>query len=321
MSNTKYAYRKTIDKKRKIYKYYDENGAEIHNKNTLEYLRTIYIPPAYKNVKIDLNPNARVRVKGIDKAGRQQWLYNPTWVKKTSERKYCRLIQFGKVLPKIRRDIEITLNNKEGKEKIIALILYIIINCKFRIGNKKFKEAYNSYGITTLTKRQVKITNGSILFDFIGKKGVPNQCLLKDKKIAGIMRNLYNNRTAKENLFIYENKIANEKKEITSCDINDYLKKYGKITSKDFRTWIANIQFLTYLKEMQSTVKQHTEKERKKVVKEVVAKTAEELHHTPAICKKSYINRQLLEDYITTGLVLKGDVETAFIKYLEKRCK
>ncbi len=100
---------------------------------------------------------------------------------------------------------------------------------------------------------------------------------------------------------------------------NEYLKKYGKFSSKDFRTWMANVQYLSHLQEFHKEMKHITEGERKKVVSETVKKTAEELHHTPAICRKSYINQQLISDYIMKGDVVKG--EKGFIAYLEKRCK
>ena len=32
------------------------------------------------------------------------------------------------------------------------MALYLIDNCNFRIGSKKYKELYNSYGVTTLSK-------------------------------------------------------------------------------------------------------------------------------------------------------------------------
>lgn len=315
-----YAYRKTISLKLKKFKYYDESGKEIKDKKKLEYIKSIHIPPAYRDVKIDLNPRAKIRVKGIDEAGRKQWLYNPTWNVLRSKQKYCRLIGFGKALPSLRKDIDYKLNNskEDSKERVIALILYIIINCKFRIGNKFFRDNYNSYGITTLTKKQVKVDKNSVLFDFIGKKGVPNKCLLKDKKVSGIIANLYHNKNSKDNLFTYEG-LDKTEHAISSCDINEYLKKYGKFSSKDFRTWMANVQYLSHLQEFHKDMKHITEGERKKVVSETVKKTAEELHHTPAICRKSYINQQLISDYIMKGDVVKG--EKGFIAYLEKRCK
>jgi DNA topoisomerase-1 len=321
----KYAYRQTINAKKKLFKYVDASGKPIHDKSTLEYIRSIYIPPAYKDVEINLSPTAKIRIKGTDEAGRRQYLYNPQWTKRASDTKYCRIVKFGEEMPKIQKDILHQLDNSEPetKERMIALIIYIIMTCNFRIGNRKFRERYNSYGVSTLTKKQVKIKQGSIFFDFIGKKGVPNQCLLKDKKVVGIIKRLYNNRKNSDDLFMYSN--GDKSCQICSNDINEYLKKYGGFSSKDFRTWMANVEFIKNLRIYHQELKPHMEKERKKVVSEAVIASSIQLHHTPAICRKSYISGVLINDYIgdERGALAteKGTVDDVVLKNLRKFCK
>ena len=56
----------------------------------------------------------------------------------------------------------------------IAIVIYMIINCGFRIGNEKYKTENNSFGITTLLYKHLNFYKNELTIDFIGKKGVRN---------------------------------------------------------------------------------------------------------------------------------------------------
>ena len=117
-------------------------------------------------------------------------------------------------------------------------------------------------------------------------------------------------------------------------DLNNYLAKFD-VTTKDLRTWNANIIFLkNFKREVESMI--HGEisyddktepqklKIRKKMIKEAIIKTAVSLHHTPAICKSSYICKNIIKDMeekesIFKGLVNKNIVFEDFLKNLLKK--
>lgn len=85
--------------------------------------------------------------------------------------------------------------------------------------------------------------------------------------------------------------------------MNNYLKNFD-ITTKDLRTWNANIIFLKNLKkniEMLYNINDYNEKSdpqklkiRKKIIRESLKNTTSLLHHTPAICKSSYIYKNII---------------------------
>ena len=104
-------------------------------------------------------------------------------------------------------------------------------------------------------------------------------------------------------------KLKSSRKKIFSIDsteVNLYLKKYGDFTSKDIRTWRANILFIT------NVCKYHDGNTKPKdTVKRASEKTAELLHHTPSISKKSYIFKELITAYL-----LETD---KFIRYFGKK--
>ena len=72
-----YYIRKIKTKRRNKYthEYKDKNGKSVSKKILKPYLN-IYIAPAYDNVKINKNLNAKVLAIGYDEKGRSQYIYN-----------------------------------------------------------------------------------------------------------------------------------------------------------------------------------------------------------------------------------------------------
>ena len=287
-----------ITRKKKSDKEYDffYNNKKVTDKKILEKVYKIYIPPAYNDVKIYLDNN--IVATGIDKLGRKQYIYSEHMKQLREEKKYCQLIKLSLNIKKLKNKINKDLLNKSfTKNKLIALILKIMDLCNFRNGNKKYEEKYGSHGLTTLYKKHFIIKNDNVTINFIGKKGVQNNCIIKNKSIQNIIKKIYDKNIDKDN----KNYIFYP---ITIYDVNKYLEKFN-VSSKDLRTWNANIIFLkNFKKEISildfSLYNEYNEKKKlntkKKLIREAINKTAISLHHTPSICKSSYIFKNLLND-------------------------
>ena len=203
-------------------------------------------------------------------------------------RKYCQLVKLGKNISKLKKKINDDLLLKTlSHNKIIALILKIMDLCNFRGGNKKYEERYGSYGLTTLHKKHIIIKDDHVEIDFVGKKGINNNCIIKNEHIQDIIKKVYKTATLRDP-YIFKN--------ISMYDLNKYLDQFD-ITSKDLRTWNANIIFLKNLKTEIINIddnKYISLKIKKKVIREAIKKTAVLLHHTPSICKSSYIYKNII---------------------------
>lgn len=248
------------------------------------------VPPAWINIKI-YPKSSNIYCTGYDSIGRKQYIYKHSYVKKKTKQKFCNLIDFSKKLPKIIKTINKNITKKWSKDKIIALILKIMIHCNFRIGNEIYKKKYNSFGLTTLQNNHITFINNKIKIKFIGKKGVLNKCVITDPLII-------NNMPKKKSKYYF----SYNKQNIKATDINIFIKKFGTFSSKDFRTWSANIIILNKL---QKSKNYKTDKLRKKNIKKIIEQTAKDLHHTPAICKKSYIHPKLVDLYILHPIKFK----------------
>ena len=148
--------------------------------------------------------------------------------------------------------------------------------------------------------------------NFIGKKGVFNQCDIKDRRIVDMIKSLYKLTKKNENIFSYIDPDTKKKILIDENDVNEYLKQFGEnITSKNFRTYNANMYYINIItnKEIPNTITA-----RKKLSNDIIKQVSKELHHTSAICKKSYLNNDLIDTYINSP----NKFNTYFIKNKNK---
>lgn len=293
---------RSYNKTKKKYNYYNRKTKKyISDKAPLyKHLSSIYIPPAYKNVKLSSKINSKVVAIGIDEAGRSQYVYSKKWKEEQSIIKFVDLIHFGRKLKRIRKDITSTINmcivksNYNDKDCIIALIIYLIDKCNFRVGNDKYRKLYNSYGITTINASHLKRLTNSYKIEFVGKKGVINKSMVTNKNVNFLLDKLCNMHRNKDYLFQYYDN--GESYRITEKHINDFLKKYHpSISVKMFRTWSANYMLL---KELINYPSPKDEKEAKRNVRDAIAKAAESMHHTRTVSKKSYMNNEIIDMYL-----------------------
>ena len=93
------------------------------------------------------------------------------------------------------------------------------------------------------------------------------------------------------NLFVNEYIFKHNDKTITSNDVNKYLynfyKKFNlKITTKDLRTLNANTLFMKFFNKNINY---------KNPIKKSIEDTALKLHNTYAVCKKNYIDPEIIK--------------------------
>ena len=265
------------------YQYFDKNHNIITNKKALSLIPSIYIPPAYDNVKISLNPKSKILAIGEDNKNRKQYIYHKNVIKKNSNEKFCKLITLGQIYPKIIKKINHDLKQSEDlKLKHIATIIRIIIDCNFRVGNKIYEKQNKSYGVTTLKKKHFTLNKNNVIIKFNGKKNVINKCKLTNKQTIKNIKHFQKNKRLNQHIFSFKDSLSTRK--ISSNDINNYLQQFGDYTSKNIRTWRANTLLIKYLLQKLS-------------IKESIQRVSESLHNTPAVCKSNYLDPKLITYY------------------------
>jgi DNA topoisomerase-1 len=162
-----------------------------------------------------------------------------------------------------------------------------------RVGNEEYAKANESFGLTTLRERQVRVNGSTVKFQFRGKSGVEHRIALSDRQLASILRRMLD--LPGYELFQYVDE-EGERRPIESSDVNAYVKALagGEFTSKDFRTWAGTVlaaRELSRLPAPRSAV------EGKRHIARAVDAVSHRLGNTRAVCKKCYIHPAILESY------------------------
>src|SRR6187402_326663 len=105
----------------KGFAYFAPSGKRITDDATVARIRSLAIPPAYTDVWICVDPRGHLQAVGRDARGRKQYRYHPRWREVRDCNKYERLLDFGRALPGLRRQVEQHLALRElGRDKVMA---------------------------------------------------------------------------------------------------------------------------------------------------------------------------------------------------------
>lgn len=309
------------------YYYEDATGTRIKDKKVLEYLSGLRIPPAYRDVIIFYVKSPKILFQGYDDAGRLQQIYSPAHCKAACKKKFQSLIDFGHVLPKIYADCDRYIGSvRPTRNKVIAIIIKIISLCYFRVGNAKYVKLYDHHGVSTITKSHIQKQKDGLHIKFVGKKGVVNECTIKDAKLITAIDSLLVNKKISDPIFTYEE--GGEKNAITAVEINNWLRQYGpEISTKMFRNFDSNVMFIEFMRNEHSAQDVAPDKialsKRKKALVAAMKEISQEINNTPAICKKAYMSPDLINLYLEhprkfkTLFLKTGSARLAFISFLK----
>ncbi|MEO6225732.1 MAG: DNA topoisomerase IB [Sphingomicrobium sp.] len=267
--------------------YYDATGARITDRDEIDRLHAIGLPPAYIEAWFCADPDGHMQATGVDARGRKQYRYHAGFREKRESAKYEGLLEFGKALPKLRRRVEQDLKRRSlGRETVLAAVVRLLDTEHIRIGNEQYARDNKSFGATTLRTRHLRRKGQQMVMRFSGKHGIVHELKVTDSNLKRICKRCQE--LPGQMLFQYLNGDG-DPRSITSGDVNDYIREAtaGDFTAKHFRTWGASvIAFDQLLKKAEHA---------RISIKTVIEPVAEALGNTPAISRKSYVHPRLLE--------------------------
>lgn len=284
----------TRKKKGDKFIFLDTKGDIIKDEETIKHINGLVIPPAWTDVWISPYTNGHLQATGFDVKGRKQYRYHSRWSKVRNDNKFDRIMDFGKKLPLLRKQMAKDLRRRTlNKEKVIAIALSVMNETYIRAGNSAYEKEYGSYGLTTLKNKHVNINGTKAFFTFKGKKGVQQQIAMKDSSLTRLLKNV--KELPGQELFQYYDEHG-EIRKLDSGDINDYLKTYmhEEFTSKDFRTWAGCVLALEL---MAITEDFDCDSTCKRNIISIVDGVAERLGNTRTVSKKYYIHPGLITSY------------------------
>ena len=181
----------------------------LTGKKTLENIERLKITPAWTDVWICEDNKGHLQATGVDKKGRKQYVYHPLWTKLRSAAKFDKMVEFGHILPVIRRQYDLDLrvegNSRQmmmPKERMLAALVRLLDTTFIRIGNETYREANQHYGLTTLLDDhctfeyddnvlpdEEKWYDGQLVgwFTFVGKSGKDYTVMVHDERYPDLL--------------------------------------------------------------------------------------------------------------------------------------
>ena len=278
--------------------YFLPNGRRVADARTLERIRKLAIPPAYRSVWICTDDCGHLQATGIDARGRKQYRYHPQWRTVRDADKFERMIDFGNAIPRIHRRISADLR-KPGmsRERVLATVVRLLERTLIRVGNEEYARTNRSYGLTTMRKQHVKVRGNRLRFRFRGKHGIQQEVEVEAPRSARVLKKILD--LPGQQLFEYVDDNGEQRK-VTSTDVNEYLKEIAgeAFTAKDFRTWHATSTALDALAGQPF----HTAREAKDKLKDVLKDISSTLGNTPTMCRKCYVNPVVVDAFLAGEL-------------------
>jgi DNA topoisomerase-1 len=290
------------------FSYQHSDGTPVTDPATLQRIKDLVIPPAWKKVWVCPHPNGHIQAVGTDAAGRRQYLYHPKWQEERNEEKFDRVLEMSAALPDMRRRIAADLRRRGfDRDRVLGLALHLLDLGYFRAGSEQYAEENNSYGIATLLCEHVALQKQAVEFDYPAKSGVRRTLLIDDPEVVRSVRSLLRGRGHADRLLVCRNRSGWI--DLHAEDLNARFKELvgDEYTVKDLRTWHGTVLGAAAFVDADPPVNKTVIK---RVESAVMKEVAEELGNTPAVARSSYVDPRVVEGY-ESGLTIAAGARRA----------
>jgi DNA topoisomerase-1 len=260
--------------------YFDVDGERITDRDEIDRLNRIALPPAYTKAWFCPDPSGHIQATGYDDKGRKQYRYHIDYRTHQEAEKFDGCADFGRLLPKLRKRVEQDLaDTKLTRERALASVVRLLDLGVVRVGNESYAQANKSFGATTLRMRHVSVSGKTVKLRFKAKSGKLAEVAVTDHRLAHFVRKMDD--LPGQRLFQYLDD-EGEAHAVGSGEVNAYLRETMKedFTAKNFRTWHASAIAFGLL----ATAK------RPLTLKALMEEVSDKLGNTPAIARKSYVH-------------------------------
>lgn len=276
--------------------YLDRGGIPIADESVRRRIQGLAIPPAWEDVWICPDPWGHLQATGVDAAGRKQYRYHDDWRARRDREKHRRIERFGRALPVLRRGVGRDLARTGlPRERVLAGAIRILDLTALRVGGEQYAKQNGSFGLATLRREHVQVRCDRVALRFNGKSGKAHALLLRDERIARLVRDLAD-ADGDELLAWCDDDGWHD---VRAADVNEYLRaRIGEeFSAKDFRTWHATVLAASLLAA-------HGPSGRRRAVTTVIREVAEEIGNTPAVCRAAYVDPRVVDRFLDEGATI-----------------
>ena len=282
------------------FSYHRPDGSPVTDPQTLDRIRDLAIPPAWRDVWICPLPNGHLQAVGVDDAGRRQYRYHDQWRIDRDSEKHDRVLRLAGRLPRLHATIADQLDQRgPGRERVLAAALRMLDIGALRTGSAEYGPDGDSaiddgtFGLATLRRDHVQVRRGTVRVTYLGKGAVEQSIVLHDEPLSRVVASLRRRRDDAPELFGWRSPAG--WRVLRAEDVNQRLKELAgdEFTAKDLRTWNATVLAAVALGSRAPESTSRTG--RRKAVVAAVREVAELLGNTPTVARKSYIDPRLTE--------------------------
>ncbi|MFE9751506.1 DNA topoisomerase IB [Saccharothrix saharensis] len=281
-------------------------------------VKSLVIPPAWRDVWVCPHPNGHIQAVGTDAAGRRQYLYHERWRQDRDEEKHERVLTLAPLLPGFRAELARELRGRgRSRERVLAVALAVLEQGVFRVGGETYAADNGTHGVATLLCSHVAVRGSTVDFCYPAKGGIQFTTAVEDPSLARAVRGLLRGRGGEERLLVDARGCA-----VGSDDVNERFKEMvgSEFSVKDLRTWHATVlAAAAFAREGRPESKRG----RKRVEAEVMREVSDHLGNTPAVARKSYVDPRVVRRY-HEGVMIRPKsadretVERAVLRLLKK---
>ena len=260
------------------------SGKRLQDETLRRRVKSLAIPPAWKNVRVAGDSRAHIQAMGVDDAGRLQYIYHPEWEVRRTKRRQRHLAALAAALPAVRRRVRKNLGAKGGDKALaLAIAVALIDRTAMRIGRERYLGTHGTRGAGTLYSSDVTVADDEVRITFPAKSGKRAAYVFTDAILARAIKRIKAIRGRR--LLMYRD---GEDRALRTEDINAYLRDITgvPVSAKDFRTLHASALAAEGLAALEPSP---SETGRRRQVASVMRDVAAFLQNTPAICRKSYV--------------------------------
>ncbi len=305
----------------KWFYYIDYKENKVENSKTLEYIKSLVIPPKWQDTLISPESKNHLLAIGFDQKGRKQYLYNEDWSHARNLINSYKMILFWNTLRDIRKQVRNDIKTKNMSFNfVMATLLTVLDETVIRIGDSYYYEQNETVWLTTLHQKNIHIKNNYALLHFQWKSWKNHKIKIKKNKIVQALSLL--KKQKQKNIFSY--KQSWDWHTLDASKVNCYIHEHGSdlISAKDYRTWHATrIVFKKLIIETQKKdFKNLSDTKRNKILLECFDAAAEKLWNTRTVVRNSYVHWDMADTFRDNKFLdfFHSIQSTRKMKYLSK---
>jgi DNA topoisomerase IB len=313
------------------FEYRDAAGQLVTDPATVERIRALVIPPAWREVWICPRPNGHIQATGVDAAGRRQYLYHEAWRARRDREKHDRVLGLAACLPEVRERLAADLGQRGlTRERVLACAVRLLDLGFFRVGGEEYAQSNGTFGLATIRREHVTVRGDTVVFEYLAKGSAERVQSIVDPGVREVVRALLRRRDPSPELLAWWSPADRCWYDVRSDEVNEYVRQLtgGQYTAKDFRTWHATVLMSVALAVSASA---RSATARARAVSRGYREVAYYLGNTPAVARSAYVDPRVVDLYhdgVTvadaldmlgdgTGPATHGAVEAAVLAMLD----